>query len=364
GSYLGYLLSKKGMNCRIVEKHSSIGVPEQCTGLISRNIEDIIPTGWVKKAVLNKVNGAVIICAKSSFEVRASQPKAYVFDRPLFDQAIAENAEKKGAEILLGTSYDNHIASKTWVEAKIHSNQDNSKNRIIRSRFLIGADGPYSAVAKNSGLLEKRKFWTGAQVILKTSKPFFQKDMVYVFLDKKYSEGFFAWTVPIDENRAKVGLASLNKPAEHLNRFLKDKFTSYSIEQRQGGIIPIYHKIPLQNHYNNIFLAGDAALQVKATSGGGVVNGMLAARELSRSIISGKSDYEKRISYIQRNLKMHLMIRNKLNRMIDSRKSELLSKLSDQGVKNVLRKKGDMDFPKRFILDLLLAKPSLLKFIF
>ncbi|MBD3313709.1 geranylgeranyl reductase family protein [Candidatus Woesearchaeota archaeon] len=359
GSYLGYLLSKNNIPCRIIEQKREIGIPEQCTGLISRNLEELIPISWVKKSIQNSVNGAVISCGKSSFEISAGQPKAYVFDRTLFDQAVAERADKAGCRIMLGKKYISHKAGDN-INVKLSSG---NSEKIMQASSLVGADGPHSSVARQSGLYGKRIFWTGTQVILRTKKPFFEKDRVYVFLDRRYSDGFFAWTVPLDEDHAKVGLASYTNPAGYLRRLLKEKFHDHEVKDRSAGIIPVYRKIPVQNKAKNTFLIGDAAMQVKATSGGGVVNGMLAAKELLKAIKSGDMDYEKRIGFIRRNLWLHLRLRKKLNSMDDNMKESLLRTLNDSDVKKVLRKKGDMDFPKRFIFDVLLAKPGLLRFI-
>ena len=365
GSYLGYMLSKRGISNTIVEEHKTIGKPEQCTGLISRNIEDHINPSLYKKAILNKVNGAVISCGKQSFEVKTANFKAYVFNRETFDKAIADKAKNKGSELLLNHRYINHQTTKKGLKINLNSSQKASKNaKYLESSFLVGADGPVSKVAKNSYLYGDRKFWTGTQVILKTKKPWFDKEMVYLFLDRRYSDGFFAWTVPIDENRAKVGLASATKPSELMQKFLKEKFENFVVEEKHAGLIPIYKKIPLQNKEKNVFLVGDAALQCKATTGGGVVNGMVAAKGLAEAISSGKLDYEKRINQIRRNLWMHSLIRKKASNMNDKRKEKLLKDLNDEKVKKVLREKGDMDFVAGFGMKVMMAKPSLLKYLF
>ncbi len=41
----------------------------------------------------------------------------------------------------------------------------------------------------------------------------------------------------------------------------------------------------------------------------------------------------------------------------------MLKELNDGKVKDILREKGDMDFPKRFIGRVLLRKPGLMRFI-
>ena len=367
GSYLGYLLSKDNINNTIIEEHTKIGRPEQCTGLISRNIEDIVPYSWVQKAVLNKVRGAVISCGKQEFEISAKEHKAYVFDRSLFDKLMAAKAEEQGSKILLGHTYISHSIGSyqspskgAGLNVKIRKG---SINKILKSSLLVGADGPLSKVAKNSGLYGGRKFLVGTQAIIKVKNPSFDKDKVQLCLDSRYSDGFFSWIVPIDGERVKAGLASFSKSAEYLKAFLQDKFDGYKIEERHAGIIPLYRKIPLQNREKNVFLVGDAALHVKATSGGGVVNGMLGAKCAYQAIKSGDFEYEKRLKDLRKNLMLHQILRNKLNKMDDSKKTYLLDILNSKRTKELLLEFGDMDFPKRFLFRLLISEPRLLRFL-
>ncbi len=357
GCYLGYLLSKRGIGNSIVEEHNEVGRPEQCTGLISRNIEGFVPGSWLRKAVQNRVRGAIISCGKASFEVSGSGPMAYVLDRTAFDKAIAEKAKERGSDLVLGHRYVNH--KQAGKELRIGLKMG-SKTEYLRASALVGADGPNSSVARNSGLYNGRRFWTGTQAIIRSKKGGFDTGNVYVYLDRRYSDGFFAWLVPINEERAKAGLASFSQPAGHMKRLLRDKLWGCRIESRSGGIIPVYKKAQVQK--DNVFLVGDAAMQVKATSGGGVVNGFMAAKELAGVIAEGGS-YESRIRHVRRNLRLHLLIRRKLNRMSDERKESLLRDMDCGAVRKVLRERGDMDFPKRFVFKLLMARPRLLRHV-
>ena len=39
GSYLAYLLAKQGKEVTILEEHSKVGAPVQCTGIVTHSIE-------------------------------------------------------------------------------------------------------------------------------------------------------------------------------------------------------------------------------------------------------------------------------------------------------------------------------------
>ncbi|MBW3013904.1 NAD(P)-binding protein, partial [Candidatus Woesearchaeota archaeon] len=55
GCHTGKLLAKAGFDVHIFEEHKEIGKPVQCTGIISKNLKQIIP---VDKFLINKVTGA------------------------------------------------------------------------------------------------------------------------------------------------------------------------------------------------------------------------------------------------------------------------------------------------------------------
>ena len=63
------------------------------------------------------------------------------------------------------------------------------------------------------------------------------------------------------------------------------------IIEYQAGLIPVYN--PRQKaQKENILLIGDAAAQVKATTGGGIIQGLTAA-ECAANSISENISYEK-----------------------------------------------------------------------
>ena len=80
----------------------------------------------------------------------------------------------------------------------------------------------------------------------------------------------------------------------------------------QAGLIPIYDKKSVINR-GNVYLVGDAAGQVKATTGGGLVPGLKAAKILADCLIN-KKDYQKEIKKLNKKLWLHLKLREILNK--------------------------------------------------
>lgn len=362
GSYIGHLLGKADVRSTIYEDNARIGVPEQCTGLFSTNMERFVKIP--KEITLGKVKGCVLKCGKEEFYLRTNRTVAYVTDRIKFDEHIANMAMDAGTPINLNHKYLGHEKLPDGrYRLKMRVTQDDKvREEFVTADAIVGADGPRSSVAKNAGLFGDRKFWLATQTFLETPKPEWETDMVYLYFDKIYQEDFFAWVVPMDEKRAKVGLASIGNPQPYFKRFLAAQFPKHTLHGNQGGLIPIYKKIPLQNE--KVFLNGDSALQVKATTGGGVVKGFLAAGHLRDSILGGSFDYDSRLGEVHRSLRLHQMIRNKLNKFNDEKYANLISHIRKPSIKKTFDKYGDMDFPHKFIGKLILRDPTLLKHIF
>ena len=58
GNWLAYLLAKKGINCSVFEEHKKVGMPIQCTGIVTSAIGDIVPLK--KSFIINHVKDAQI----------------------------------------------------------------------------------------------------------------------------------------------------------------------------------------------------------------------------------------------------------------------------------------------------------------
>lgn len=84
----------------------------------------------------------------------------------------------------------------------------------------------------------------------------------------------------------------------------------------QGGLIPVYDHF-MQIQKDNVFLIGDAAAQVKASTGGGIVPGLIAAEGLKNAIIK-KKDYKNQIKKLRKELLIHRVVRH----MLDNFKNE------------------------------------------
>lgn len=344
GCYLAYLLAKTGKEVHIFEEHNKIGWPIHCTGLVTSSINEIL--NLKKDVIVNEID-KVRIFSKNDFLELKLKNKNIVLDREKFDNYLSDLAVSKGAKIFLNYKF---IDNKNNL-IKIRYN--NKQETVLRTDYLIGADGPLSQVAKSNNLFGKRRFLTGLQAIVKLKND--------NYIEFYPSIGIFAWVVPENKEICRIGVASYSNIKDHFDKLLKLKrINNKKIIEKQGGIIPVYNpKLKTKRGY--AYLVGDAACQVKATTGGGIVQGLKAAEALASSIIN-KKDYEKEWKKrMGRDLLLHLKMRNIMDRFKEKDWDCLIRLFKKDETKKIIEN-FDRDYPTAFLFKLILKEPRLLYF--
>ncbi|MBW2981209.1 NAD(P)/FAD-dependent oxidoreductase [Candidatus Woesearchaeota archaeon] len=350
GCYAAYLLSKAGENVRVFEEHSAIGSPVQCTGLVTSQISELVTLK--KDVVVNKIKKARIHSGKNSFEARISDT---VIDRKKFDQSLAKKALKSGCEFFFNYRFlginNRNLVFKNLKNKKIR------KIAIDKTDSLIGADGPNSVVRDYVGKMNRINHLMGIQARAKLKD---EGNIFEVWLDK--APDFFGWAVPENEGIVRIGLAARKNPNSHFQKFLESrKIRKKDIIELQGGLIPIYDP-ELKVQKSNIYLVGDAAGHVKATTGGGIVPGLIGAECLVDSILHNK-DYQRLLNKrINLKLLAHLKLRNILNNFSESDLNKLIKLCSQNKIKKTLGTVG-RDNPIKLLTVLAIKEPRFLFFL-
>ena len=347
GSYLAYLLAKQGKEVALIEEHDKIGSPVQCTGIVTGSIDKFVKLP--NDVIANRCSKVVVV---SKNEKISAETDEIVMWRNKFDGFLANMAADAGAKILTNHQFID-LNNKNSVKIK---NKNNNEIKDIESEIIVGADGPSSAVAKAAGLNSNSKFYIGmqAKVKLKSDLDAFETHFGESF------PNFFGWVVPESEDTARLGLGAFENAKDYFYKFLEERTGKKEIVCWESGIIPVYN--PNQTiQKDNVYLIGDAAAQVKATTGGGIIPSLKAATTLCDCIIN-KKDYNKEFKKQSgRELLLHLKIRNVLNKFSDKDYDRLLKLMNQEKVKKIL-KKYDRDTPIPLVLNLLLKEPRFLLF--
>lgn len=347
GSYLAYLLAKQGKEVTILEEHSQVGAPVQCTGIVTHSIEKFFR---LKNDVIAKRLDKVIVVSKNNrITVNVDE---IVMWRDKFDRFVADMAQNEGVNILLNHRFIGFEGKDTIIAKDKKSN----KIKKVKTDAVVGADGPYSAVAKAANMDSDSKNYIGMQAKARlamdttTFETYFGND----FPD------FFGWCVPESDDTVRIGIGCFENAREHFYRFLKNRTGKKEVLCWESGLIPLYNQKKIIQK-GNVYLTGDAASQVKATTGGGIIPSLKAAQTLCDCIINSKDYNTEFKKQSGKELLLHLRIRNILNKFSDKDYDKLLHLMGKEKVRKIL-KKYDRDTPIPLVANLLLKEPRFLLF--
>ncbi|MFP4655263.1 MAG: geranylgeranyl reductase family protein [Methanohalobium sp.] len=363
GSIAARYAALNGAEVLLIEEHQSIGSPVGCTGLLSTRAVyecDLEPSD---DFVLNSVRGAFVYPPDGTcLPIDGGQTKAYVVSRKIFDRKLAQLAAEAGVDVLLRTRAVG-IENSSRIQKLYVVNEGVSET--IEANVVIGADGIRSNISQMTGLGNVGKIISGIQIEgLYESR---NSDFVEVF-PGSYAPGFFAWAVPISNNISRVGLGTTEPDAvQYLNRFLT---SNPEVSRRYGGNMMdfVVGGIPVgtldKTFTDGVIVVGDAAGQVKPTSGGGIYPGALCAKIAgdiaAKSAINGDSseynlsEYEKRWkSRIGRELDIGMKIHEFVGGLEDRKLNEFVSSINNPGMLDTITKYGDMDHPSLLVKKML-----------
>ena len=347
GSYLAYLLAKRGKDVTLVEEHDAVGSPVQCTGIVTGSIEKFVTLP--KSVIANRCRKVVVVSRQRRMTADVDE---IVMWRNRFDRFLADKAQKAGARILLSHKFLSSAAHSVTLK-------DKKSNEIkeVKADAIVGADGPYSAVARAAGIPHNNRFYIGiqAKVKLKMGGEAFE-----THFGEDYP-GFFGWVVPESEDTVRIGLGAMKDAQPLFYRFLGKMTGKRDILCWESGIIPLYN--PRQQlQKGNVYLIGDAATQVKATTGGGIIPSMKAAHTLCDCIVHGRNYNLAYKMASGKELWLHLGMRNMLNRFSDEDYDRLLGLMDSGKVRRVLGR-YDRDTPIPLLLNLALREPRFFSFV-
>jgi digeranylgeranylglycerophospholipid reductase len=369
GSFSALFAANSGARVTVFEEHSTIGSPTHCAGHVSLSGLKQLGLDLPSPLIENTFRSAAFFSPSGKrFSVRFPSPMTCAIDRQLLDQHLASIASSKGARFLLGSRVKLIIEQQRGTKGLVINVKGEMEK--IMSNLIINAEGISSAILKNEGL----KPFDDKMVVKAVSVELDQihdveNDCVEVYFGSKFADGFYAWIIPKRDDTAKVGLATRRgNPRQCLERFKSNHGTA-GRKLRKSRITRIaYHPIPLggpiSKTYANGFLAvGDAASQVKPTTGGGIVKGLTCAKiagEVAASAVKEgtfsdkflkryEDQWKQRVKF---DMKMMLSARKLLNRLSDREMDKLFDIANKLRLQESLIQVKNVDFPKEELMRL------------
>lgn len=370
GGHVAGAVAARGYRVGLIEEHREVGEPVQCGGLITPRVFDIAPG---RETVVNAVRGAEIFSPKGRrIRIDAHRTEAVVVDRAKFDRAIVTRAIKQGARTLLGTKALAGRYADGGVEVVVDRD---GRHESLTAKILIGADGVQSVVAKWFHILRPKHILPGFECEMTgvEGDPAFVK----LFVGNEIAPGFFGWIIPAGDGRGRVGLCLKEGNAfAYYERMLRESPARPFVKNAQpllyiAGGIPI--GFPRRTFADRVMIVGDAACQVKGTSGGGIYSGLRCAalcadtalEALARDDFSAKQmrKYHKAwIRSVGKELRKDLAIFESYASLTDRQFEDIFDLFDNPSMINLIEAHGDIDFPSKLGWRLLREEPRLLKY--
>jgi digeranylgeranylglycerophospholipid reductase len=282
------IASKSSISVKVLEADHEIGSPEHCGGLVS--LSGLRKLGIVPsyRTFRNYITRAKISSRHSSFEVDAKLQDVVAIDRRELDKQIAFQAQKLGAEITT-MNLMKSVSRSPKLDEEQSRNVTNEFTYAVETtegtvycKYLVDARGLSSLIRRQrNGILPSGQYEVFA--------PWIDPDTVELYFDADKYPGFFAWIIPLGDNRAKVGVAGKDiNIVNSITSFLESKGSSYSISRKVFA--PIYVAGPIRRFIDDtrFLIVGDAAGQTKPTTAGGILSsglgGILAGRAIASAI--------------------------------------------------------------------------------
>lgn len=351
GLYCAYLIKKQNPRVcvTLLEKNKEIGKSSCCAGHISiSGYRQLYLSSLLNldKFLVNKIRGAYIFGPnKAKLKICTERFQTFLIDRENFEKELFYLAKDSGVDIKL-----NQKVSFINDEEIVIDDKQANKYLTIKYDFLIGADGPNSIVRES--FLDKRDLLDNIITYQVIAQGDFRKDMVSVYFGE-FSKEFFGWVIPISRTQAEIGVGTnlSQNPKLAFDLFLeKSGLDLKNIEFNCSGVIPVEKLKEKTFVEKNKILIGDAGSLVKATTGGGLIFGLLSAEEAANTIALRFKDfkeienYNKLLSKHLSNLNLHYKIHKYLISKSPEELDEMLLKLKDSGIEHFLEKYGNIDF--------------------
>ena len=276
GNNAALSLASQGYGVTVIDSREIIG-DKLCTGLVGEECFHRYP---IDPALVYREIKSARVVAPSSEVVRfeTPYPVARVVNRVAYISSFADKAREAGAQYLLGRRvvridpHDDRVAVVT-------------DDGAMEARALVLAAGFGFQLNSQLGLGKPSDYVVGIQAVVETHG----LDEVEVYLGRNVAPGFFAWLVPTRPGYALAGLLVRKNAPERFAQFISARESEGKITEPVDK--PICWGIPLRplrkTFTDRVLVVGDAAGQVKPTTGGGIFYSLIASEIASGALDQG-----------------------------------------------------------------------------
>lgn len=261
-----------GLKVTVLEKKVSAGEKLHTTGLIVKDAVDTVPwLAQIPAALVRRIEG-VRLYAPNLRHVDLHAPGYYFLatDGPRVLDWMTDSLRAAGVDVRLQTLFTTAQRRSGIWEVPLASGE------TLVARYLVGADGPHSRVARALGLSANEAFLFGVEHEYRQAR--MAENLLHCFIDRTLAPGYIGWAFS-GVGTAQLGLARrLRAPGEGAAtaalRALLGKVNGHVAPEGaplavRAGMIPCGG---LLRHVSlpGAMLVGDAAGMVSPVTAGGI----------------------------------------------------------------------------------------------
>lgn len=352
-----------GLRVALVEEHAEVGAPTHCSGKLQLHAfrEFDLP----RHLIMNTLQAGAFYAPDGSVaRVRRTEPDSHVVDRAVFDRWLADEAQRRGTELVLRT----RLRSAEQLNGLMRVTGDREGRPFSATApLIIDAEGARPALPATLGLRLPRSYVLGLQYQM-SGVDFEHDDCPEIYLGARTAPGFFAWLMPIGHGRGRVGLCveprpGTQSPIFYLERLIRDhpvasrRLRGAVVERKLAGPIPVLGA-RRPSVVRGMLIVGDAAGQVKATSGGGIYFSLIAGRLAAQAAHAflggdraalGRYEAQWRARF-GRELNFTAFARVTMNHMTDPELNAFIASIGeDEAFRHTIEVRGDTAFQSRLM---------------
>jgi digeranylgeranylglycerophospholipid reductase len=307
GSATAKAAAERGLEVLLVERELEIGVPDKCG--------EYLPSIDEMRRLTPKVDGLdEFFDPPSRCIVNRTKHVKFVFpnnveysvtfegvvvDRKLLDKHLANEAARAGAQIAPFTS------ALKLLDGEGVRVRNSEGTFDLRSKAVVGADGAFSLIARQSGLPVSKNpldYAVGYQYEMVGVEH--DPEYVDMYLGEDVAPGTYAWIIPKGEDVANVGTGARTpfmKEGVSIRDYQRRFVNEHEVASKKllkavptavkAGYIPVGGPLE-RTSTGNVLVVGDAGGHTIPTVGGGVPPGMIVGRiagnAVADNILEGK----------------------------------------------------------------------------
>jgi digeranylgeranylglycerophospholipid reductase len=360
GSYLAEKLAQLGYKVLVLDKKMVAGQDICCTGIVSKECLNLLA---IDNSLIMRQASSARFLSPSGKPLRLwrADEVSYIIDRPALDLALASRAQASGASYLFCAHVTDIQIGADYIHVTVNHH---GQNKIFKAETAVIATGFGSSLPRKVGLGKISDFMVGAQAEVDISN----LDEVEVYFDQSLAPGGFAWLIPTRDGKGFAGLMTHQQPNWHLSKLLSNLKAQGKITSTKA--ISGYSAIPLQplhkTYTDRILIVGEAAGQVKPTTGGGIYYGLLcaiiAADSLHQAFLANDFSKPRLASYQKKwraKLGQELQVGYWVHRLYGKLNNQQIERLhnfiSSNGIPQFIAKSDDFSFDwhSKLILNML-----------